>query len=197
MSNEFSSLLVCDNPKQLDAGSFTCESSKSFGTPCKLAYDGDESTVWTSGMNSLNFGNYGEPGAFRDGIQQWGFNTNIKIILAKEAVVTGVQIINKKDQENFHENYKIMSLRFSNGYAKDVQLANGKQNEISKLDSPVKTSFVNVVGVTTWGKHPDCGRCWPPPKGTGWRSGLSEIRVFGCDAGIFIFIMFCSPCYSR
>ena len=138
--------------------------------------DGDESTVWTSGLNRPN---YDDPRMFQDGKSQWGFNTNVKIILDKETIVSGVQIIKKVDQADFHENYKVMELQFSNGYAKEIELANGKQNEVSNLDNPVQTSFVNVVGMTTWGQMPD-GH-WLSSRHTGFRSGLSEIRVFGCD----------------
>ena len=139
-------------------------------------YDEDESTVWISGQNSVP---YKEPGyQRRDGLSQWAYNTNVKIILDNEAIVTGVQIINKVDKKDFPENYKMMSLQFSNGYSQEIQLANGQQNEVSKLDNPVKTSFVNVVGLSTWGHH-DGSYSW----GTGFRSGLAEIRVFGCSGG--------------
>ena len=142
-------------------------------------YDGDESTVWISGQNSVP---YKEPGyQRRDGLTQWGYNTNVKIILDKEAIVTGVQIINKVDKEDFPENYKMMSLQFSNGFSQEIQLANGKQNDVSKLDNPVKTSFVNVVGLSTWGHHDSSS--WLSDSSTGFRSGLAEIRVFGCSGG--------------
>ena len=156
-----------------------------------MVYDEDESTVWTSGLNDLNFGDYTDPRISRDGLRQYGYNTNVKIILGEEAIVTGVQIINKVDQEDFFENYKIMKLQFSNGYSKEISLANGKQNDISKLDDPIKTSFVDVVGISTWGKVPKDFKLWGRPAtwlagiATGWRSGLSEIRVFGCGGGSF------------
>ena len=189
--------LVCDDPKQLDAGFFTCESSKDYGTPCKLVYDEDESTVWTSGLNNLNFGDYTDPRTSIDGVRQYGYNTNVKIILGEEAIVTGVQIINKVDQKDYHENYKIMKLQFSNGYATEIELSNGKQNDVSKLDSPVETSFVDFVGISTWGKVPNDFPKWLSGEGskwfngsTGWRSGLSEVRVFGCGGGRFNFFTF-------
>ena len=75
-----------------------------------------------------------------------------------------------------------MELQFSNGYATEIELANGKQNEISSLDNPVQTSFVNVVGMTTWGQMPD-DHFFLDGGHTAFRSGLSEIRVFGCDEG--------------
>ena len=146
-----------------------------------MVYDGDESTTWINGLTSVP---YNEPGyQRRDGLTQWGYNTNVKIILDKEAIVTGVQIINKVDKKDFPENYKMMSLQFSNGYSQEIQLANGKQNDVSKLDNPVKTSFVNVVGLSTWGHHDE--NPWPPKWQTGYRSGLAEIRVFGCSGGNF------------
>ena len=175
-------LKVCNDPTQLDASKFTCEDSGGFGTPCNNAMDGDESTVWTSGLNRAH---YEDPRIYRDGKYQWGLNTNVKIILEKETIVSGVQIINKVDQADFYENYKIMELQFSNGYATEIELANGKQNEISNLDNPVQTSFVNVVGMTTWGQMPD-DHFFLDGGHTGFRSGLSEIRVFGCEEGIVI-----------
>ena len=143
--------------------------------------------MWTSGLNDLNFGDYTDPRTKRDGLRQYGYNTNVKIILGEEAIVTGVQIINKVDQKDFYENYKIMKLQFSNGYSKEIELANGKQNDVSKLDSPIKTSFVGVLGISTWGKVPDDFGYWLTwgDGSTGWRSGLSEIRLFGCGGGSF------------
>ena len=47
---------------------------------------------------------------------QWGYNTNVKIILGTEAIVTGVQITNKVDEKDFYENYREVILAFSNGY---------------------------------------------------------------------------------
>ena len=170
---------VCDDPKQLDASTFTCEDSGGFGTPCSNTYDGDDSTVWTSGKNSYSWSQE----AYRDGKAQWGYGTNVKIILNKETIVSGVQITNKVDDADFYENYKVVELQFSNGYAKEVELANGKQNPVSTLDSPVATSFVNVFGISTWGAMPD-DHFFLNSGHTGFRSGLSEIRVFGCEEGI-------------
>ena len=143
-------------------------------------YDGDESTVWISGQNSVP---YKEPGyQRRDGLSQWAYNTNVKIILDNEAIVTGVQIINKVDEADYHENYKAVELQFSNGYAKEIELANGKQNEITSLENPVETSFVTIFGLSTWGQMPDDS--WLSNHHTGFRSGLSEIRVYGCEEGM-------------
>ena len=171
--------VVCDDPKELDATKFSCEDSGGFGTPCANTYDGDESTVWTSGLNSPD---YTDPRIYRDGKYQWGLNTNIKIILSKETIVSGVQIINKVDEADYHENYKAVELQFSNGYAKEIELANGKQNEVTTLENPVETSFVNVFGLSTWGQMPDDS--WLSNHHTGFRSGLSEIRVYGCEEGM-------------
>ena len=109
---------MCDNPKELDATEFSCEDSGGFGTPCANIYDGDESTVWTSGLNSIN---YKDPRIERDGKRQWGFNTSVKIILSKETIVSGIQIINKVDKVDYHENYKAVEIQFSNGYVKEIE----------------------------------------------------------------------------
>ena len=107
----------------------------------------------------------------------------VKIILSKETIVSGVQIINKKDEADFYENYKAVELQFSNGYAKEIELANGKQNEATNLENPVETSFVNVAGLSTWGQMPD-DHFFLNSGHTGFRSGLAEIRGFGCEDGI-------------
>ena len=52
------------------------------------------------------------------------------------------------------------------------------------LEQPVETSFVNVLGVSTFGHMPEDS--WLAPyheSHTGFRSGLSEIRIFGCSEG--------------
>ena len=184
---------VCDDPKPLYASSFVCEASKDFGTPCTNLFDGDDSTVWVSGFNKAPAKS--DPRYYVDGKFQWGLNTNIKIIFSKETIVSGVQIINKVDQEDFYENYKTMELQFSNPYTKEIKLANKKENEVMNLENPVQTSFVNFVGLTTWGQMPDnhwiCTGVYPYCKGmTGFRSGLSEIRVFGCAEGNFFRYIF-------
>ena len=116
---------------------------------------------------------------------QWGYNTNVKIILGTEAIVSGVQIINKVDEEEFYENYKEVKLAFSNGYETLTTLSSaGKANDATTLEQPVETSFVNVLGVSTFGHMPT--DTWFGDNGvhhTGFRSGLSEIRVFGCTEG--------------
>ena len=116
---------------------------------------------------------------------QWGYNTNVKIILGREAIVTGVQITNKVDEKDFYENYREVILAFSNGYQTMATLSSaGKANDITKLEQPVETSFVNILGVSTFGRMPS--NKWPGTmsnRHTGFRSGLSEIRVFGCTEG--------------
>ena len=176
-------ILVCDNPKELSAGSFTCEASvTTSSTSCENTFDGEESTVWTSGLNGPD---YDDSNTFKDGKIQWGYNTNVKIILDKEAVISGVQIINKVDEANFYENYNEIKLAFSNGFEQRVSLSSdGKQNEVMNLEQPVETSFVNVLGVSTFGHMPEDS--WLAPyheSHTGFRSGLSEIRIFGCSEG--------------
>ena len=60
----------------------------------------------------------------------------------------------------------------------------GKANDATTLEQPVETSFVNVLGVSTFGHMPTDR--WFGDNGvhhTGFRSGLSEIRVFGCTEG--------------
>ena len=174
---------VCDDPKQLDTSSFTCEDSghieqwsDKFG--CSNTYDGDESSVWQSYKNKYER----VPGSTRDGKEQLGFNTNVKIIFGKETIVSGVQIINKADREDYFENYKVVKLEYSNGHSKEIELANGKQNPIFNLETPVETSFVNVVGISTWGRIPD-SHSWLDSRFTGYECGFSEIRVFGCEEG--------------
>lgn len=130
----------------------------------------------------MNSPDYDDPNTYYDGKYQWGYNTNVKIILSKEAVVSGVQIINKVDEPNFYENYKEVKFAFSNGYEKKVTLSSeGKQNEVMNLEQPVETSFVNVLGVSTFGQMPE-GH-WLSSSHTGFRSGLSEIRIWGCTEG--------------
>ena len=103
--------------------------------------------------------------------------------MSKETTVSGVQITNKVDSADFYENYKVVELQFSNGYAKEVELANGKQNPLTTLETPVSTSFINVFGISTWGQMQD-DHFFLDGGHTGFRSGLSEIRVFGCEEGI-------------
>ena len=169
---------MCDISKQLDASKFTCEDSGGLTkTPCANVFDGDESTVWTSGLNSAN----GKP--FIDGKTQMGLNTSVKVILDKETIVSSIQIINKADQKDFYENYKTMKLQFSNGYEKIVKLRNGKMNEPLLLENTLRTSYINFVGITTWGDQRDA-EFFPDPDITGFRCGLSEIRLYGCDEDI-------------
>ena len=155
-----------------------------FGTPCENIFDGDESTVWTSGLNSPD---YNDENTWQDGLIQWGYNTNVKIILSAETVVSGVQIINKVDQSDSYENYKQVKLAFSNGYEEIVDLSSeGKQNEAVRLAQPVETSFVNIIGVNTFSNMGT--DTWLADNGvyhTGFRSGMSEIRIFGCVEGTF------------
>ena len=133
----------------------------------------------------MNSPDYDDSNTFKDGLIQWGYNTNVKIILGTEAIVSGVQIINKKDEEEFYENYKEVKLAFSNGYETLTTLSSaGKANDVTTLEQPVETSFVNVLGVSTFGHMPSDS--WFGDNGvhhTGFRSGLSEIRVFGCAEG--------------
>ena len=172
-------ILECDNPNELAATGFTCESSASYGAGCEQTIDGDEATVWTSGLNGPD---YDDPGTFRDDKAQWGYNTNVKIILNTETVVSGVQIINKIDESEFYENYKEVRIAFSNGYEELVTLSpDGKANPVINMQQPVETSFVNIIGVSTYGHMPD-GH-WLSDFHTGFRSGLSEIRIFGCAEG--------------
>ena len=173
--------LVCDNPKELNATAFSCEDFGGSGTPCNNTYDGDESTVWTSNLKRAY---YSDPRIKRDGKYQWGLNTGVKIILGKQTIVSGVQVINKVDKVDYHENYKAVELQLSNGYVKEIELANGKQNEVTTLRNPVKTSFVTVFGLSSWGKMPNNHWSKLSNKHTGFRSGLSEIRVYGCEEGM-------------
>ena len=113
-----------------------------------------------------------------------GLNTSVKVILDKETIVSSIQIINKADQKDFYENYKTMKLQFSNGYEKIIKLGNGKMNEPWLLENPLRTSYINFVGITTWGQMPDDHLHLPFPDHTGFRSGLSEIRLYGCDEDI-------------
>jgi len=113
---------------------------------------------------------------------QWGYNTNVKIILGAESIVSGVQITNKVDEEDFYENYREVKLAFSNGYQTLTTLSSaGKANDVTTLEQPVETSFVNILGVSTFGHMP--ADSWLGVRHTGFRSGLSEIRVFGCTEG--------------
>ena len=84
---------------ELSASTFTCESSVDFNTPCANTFDGNDSTVWTSGLNSPD---YNDVNIFQDGLIQWGYNTNVKIIFSAEAIISGVQIINKVDLSLIH-----------------------------------------------------------------------------------------------
>ena len=171
---------MCDNGKQLDASKFTCEDSGGLSsTPCTNVIDGDESTVWASGLNSI----VNAQERLIDGKVQWGFNTSIKVILDKETIVSSVQITNKVDQKDFYENYKTMKLQFSNGYVKIIKLGNGKMNEPWLLENPLRTSYINFVGITTWGDQRDA-EIFSNPDITGFRCGLSEIRLYGCDEEI-------------
>ena len=136
--------------------------------------------MWTSGLNSPD---YDDSNTFNYGKIQWGYNTNVKINLSKEAIISGVQIINKVDKEDFYENYSRVKLSFSNGYEELLELSSsGKHNEIISLKQPVTSFFVNLKGVSTFGQMPD--KHWLGSSHTGFRSGLSEIRVFGCAEGI-------------
>ena len=85
---------------------------------------------------------------------------------------------------HFHENYKEVNVAFSNGFTKLISLnSGGKHNEKFIFDHPVKTSFVNIMGVSTFSEMPVdhwLGKCHCH---TGFRSGLSEIRIFGCSKG--------------
>lgn len=108
--------------------------------------------------------------------------------MGTEAIVSGVQIINYKNEDDydnfstFYENYKEVKLAFSNGYETQTTLSSaGKANEVTTLEQPVETSFVNVLGVSTFGHMPS--EVWPGVYHTGFRGGLSEIRVFGCAEG--------------
>ena len=144
--------------------------------------------MWESGRNKIT--RNVDPKNYADDKYQMGRNTNIKMIFSKETIVTGVQIINKNDKKDSYENYKKMQLQFSNTFVKEVELANGKQNDVFNLEYPVETSFVNVAGLSTWGhmpvQHWICDGIYPWCKRTtGFRSGLSEIRLFGCAEGIY------------
>ena len=87
---------------------------------------------------------------------QWGYNTFVKILFEKEVVVTGVQITNKVEEEYFYENYKDVMISFSDGFEKQVSLSpSGKQNRILTLEHPVKSSFVNILGVSTFSHMPE------------------------------------------
>jgi hypothetical protein len=133
----------------------------------------------------LNSPDYNDANTRQDDLIQWGYNTNVKIILATETVVSGVQIINKVDEADSCTNYKQVKLAFSNGYEELVSLSSeGKQNDVITLAQPVETSFVNVIGVNTFG---NMGEDWPGTSHTGFRSGMSEIRIFGCTEGILSF----------
>ena len=171
---------VCDDASQITASS--CDSSVSYSAGCEATIDGDEDSVWTSGLNGPD---YDDPNTFVDGQAQWGYNTNVKLIFATEAVVTGVQITNKVDEVEFYENYKKVRIVFSNGYEETVTLdPNGKANDIHNLAQPVETSFVNIVGVSTYGYMPEDSWLWTESHfHTGFRSGLAEIKVFGCAEG--------------
>ena len=126
---------------------------------------------------------YNDPKTWINGVVQWGYNTNVKVIFGEERIVSGVQIINKVEKEDFFENYKLVRLVFSDGFEKLVSLSsNGKQNEITNLEPAVRTSFVNVLGVSTFGHMPK--ESMLGEANTGFRSGLSEIRIFGCNQGI-------------
>ena len=97
--------------------------------------------------------------------------------------MSGIQVINKVDKPDFYENYNELKFSFSNGFETLVSLSSsGKQNEIINLDYPVQTSFVNVLGVSTFSHMPEDH--WLGTRHTGFRSGLSEIRIFGCDKGM-------------
>ena len=184
-------LSECNDPTELSASTFTCDSSGGFGTPCENTFDGDESTVWTSGLNGPD---YGDSNTFQDGLIQWGYNTNVKLIFSSETIITGVQIINKVDDADFYENYKQVKLAFSNGYEEMVTLSSeGKHNDAVVLDQPVESSFVNVRGWNTFGNMADAGISWIDPHGashTGFRSGISEIRVFGCAEGTNVILIY-------
>ena len=143
--------------------------------------------MWESGRNKIT--RNVDPKNYADDKYQMGRNTNIKMIFSKETIVTGVQIINKNDKKDSYENYKKMELQFSNTFVKEVELANGKQNDVLSLKYPIETSFVNLEGLSTWGHMPDqhwiCNGIYPwCERTTGFRSGLSEIRLFGCAEGI-------------
>ena len=128
---------------------------------------------------------YNDPKTWINGVVQWGYNTNVKVIFGEERIVSGVQIINKVEKEDFFENYKLVRLVFSDGFEKLVSLSsNGKQNEITNLEPAVRTSFVNVLGVSTFGHMPK--ESMLGEANTGFRSGLSEIRIFGCNHGISV-----------
>ena len=147
---------------------------------CDKTIDGDENTVWVSGLNKPD---YQDSNTHQNGKTQWGYNTNVKVIFKKKTtVVSGIQIINKVDKEDFYENYKEMKIEFSNGYKRLVTLSShGKHNDILHFEQPVETSFVNVCGISTFGHMPENHKSGLSSSHTGFRSGLSEIRIFGCD----------------
>ena len=113
-------------------------------------------------------------------MRQWAWGTYVEINLGKKAIITHVQITNKVDEKDDDSNYKTVKLTFSNGYEEEVNLNNGKKNDKHALKYPVETTLVRVTGVSTWGVTND--QTWLPKNTyTGWRSGMSEIRLFGCE----------------
>ena len=180
---------MCDAPAQISTGSFTCSDSGSW-VDCAVTFDGDDDTSWYNNKNS--YGSNGEPGQI-DGLYQWSWGTYVDIQLGKEAVITHVKITNRVDAADDDSNYKTVKLGFSNGYEEEVTLSNGKDNDQYELQYPVQTTSLRVTGVSSWGVTNDL--TWlNPDTYTGWRSGLSEIRLFGCEgmktSQYIMFIMF-------
>ena len=123
---------------------------------------------------------------FSQGVPKPADDSQVKVAressLGAESIVSGVQITNKVDEEDFYENYREVKLAFSNGYQTLTTLSSaGKANDVTTLEQPVETSFVNILGVSTFGHMP--ADSWLGVRHTGFRSGLSEIRVFGCTEG--------------
>ena len=143
---------------------------------CSLTFDGNDDTNWYSNKNG--YGSNGEQKV--DGLYQWAWGTYVEIDLGKEAVITSVQITNNVDAADDDSNYKTVKLGFSNGYQEEVTLSNGKTNEQHTLAYPVETTSVRVTGISTYGVTND--QSWlPADTYTGWRSGMSEIRLFGYE----------------
>ena len=112
---------------------------------------------------------------------QWAWGTYVEINLGGEAVITHVQITNKVDNADDYHNYKTVKLGFSNGYEEEITLSNGKYNDPYRLKYYVQTTSLKVTGISTWGVTND--QSWlTKDKFTGFRSGISEISMFGCHS---------------
>ena len=70
------------------------------------------------------------------------------------------------------------NVQFLNGYKETPNLnSEGKHNPTKNFQYPIKTTFINVTGESTFGEMNNNGIRF-----TGMQSGLSEIKIWGCGS---------------